>query len=108
MPRTDISERGLEALIVAKPSILTLYDRLKREVPRIIPSKHELRTLDALFGRPIFSASDFIEQSGIPITSAYAILSALKKHQVNAELSGGAGRRAATFLFTELLSITES
>jgi Fic family protein len=88
-------------------SILALHDRMKREVPRMIRSQYLIQALDALFDRPIFRSSDFIQRSGIPRDSALRILSELKKSGSIADLRPGSGRRAAVMIFPELMRITE-
>ena len=62
--------------------ILDLYDRMKPEVADLTRSQHALKVLDALFDRPIFSSSDFVQRSGIPQQSASRYLAALRKAEI--------------------------
>jgi hypothetical protein len=64
--------------------------------------------LDALFDRPVFRSSDFIQRSGIPRDSGLRILSELKKSDSIADLRPGSGRLPAVMIFPELMRITES
>jgi hypothetical protein len=89
-------------------AILALYDRMKREIPRATRSQYGIQAIDALFDRPIFTSSDFIQRSAIPKDSGHRILAALKKDGFIRDLRPRSGRRAAVMIFGELLGITES
>ncbi len=87
--------------------ILDLYDRMKQKVPDIIRSQYAIQAIDALFDRPIFRISGFAARSDIPEASARRILNALKENGSIRDLRAGKGRRAAIFVFPELIAITE-
>jgi Fic family protein len=88
-------------------SILALYDRMKDDIQKAIRTQYIIKTIDALFDRPIFSSLDFIKRSKIPKQSSYHILNLLKKNGIIKELSPGRGRRGALLIFQELIDITE-
>ena len=88
--------------------ILALYDRMKKEVPETTRSQYAIGAIDAIFDKPIFTSSIFIDSSNIPRESAHRILAKLKKKGFLKEIRPGKGRRPAVLIFTELISITES
>jgi len=51
-------------------TILDLYNDMKQRIPEIIRSQYTVQAIDAIFSRPIFSATDFSANSGIPKRSA--------------------------------------
>jgi len=87
--------------------ILDLYDRMKQSLPEIIRSQYAVQAIDALFDRPVFQISDFINRSKIPEASARRILNGLRENGSIKELRAGGGRRAAVLIFPELIAITE-
>jgi len=87
--------------------ILGLYERMKLEIPKAIRSQYLVEAIDALFDRPIFLNTNFIERSQIPKDSALRILKALKDKGFVRDLRPGRGRRAAILVFPELIAITE-
>jgi len=87
--------------------ILSLYDRMKRELPNVIRSQYAVQAIDVLFDRPIFRVADFIQRSGIPAGSARRILNALRGQGSIRVLRPGRGRRAVILMFRELLDIAE-
>ena len=88
-------------------AILELYDRMKSRVSDLIRSRHALKVLDALFDRPIFQSSDFVERSGIPRQTAYGFLSSLQEAGILSVLRSGGGRQPTILAFTELLNCAE-
>ena len=87
--------------------ILTLYERMKAEVPTVVRSQYAIQAIDALFDRPIFRVADFVQRSGIPAASARRILNALREKGSIKDLRPGKGRRAVILIFPELIGITE-
>ena len=87
--------------------ILDLYDRMKQSLPEIIRSQYAVQAIDALFDRPVFQISDFINRSKIPEASARRILNGLRENGSVKDLRAGGGRRAAVLIFPELIAITE-
>jgi hypothetical protein len=72
-------------------------DRRRREItrggsqPRGIATQLTIQTIDALFDRPIFETTDFIERSSIPRASALRILRALQEASVLAVVRESSG-----------------
>jgi Fic family protein len=88
-------------------AILTLYERMKREVADLTRSQYAIHALDWISERPIFKSSDFVASSGIPAPTAKRILSVLREAAVVKVLVEASGNRAATLCFPALLNIAE-
>lgn len=86
--------------------IISLYEKMKAEIPKAVKSQYVVAAIDALFKRPVFQSKTFIAQSKIPRDSALRILRGLKAKGFIDEVRPGKGRRAAVAVFTELLRIT--
>ncbi|MBI4744095.1 MAG: Fic family protein [Actinobacteria bacterium] len=86
-------------------SILELYEKKKERIQAVTRSKHVIKVLDTLFSRPIFSATDFIRESGIPKRSAIHILNIIEKEGIISILRSGSGRKANIFMFNKLINI---
>ena len=88
-------------------SILTLYDELKEWVVDETHSQYGVRSLDWIFGKPIFRSSDFVRNSGIPSPTASRILRVLRDSDMLTVVSEARGRRPALMAFSRLLSVAE-
>lgn len=88
-------------------AILQLYDELKLRMPKMTRSQYAVQALEWLFARPIFRASDFVHEAGIPAPTAKRFLGVLKRHDVIKELVPASGRRSAVLAFPALLNIAE-
>lgn len=84
-----------------------LYERMKVRTVELTHSQYSVAALDALFHRPIFQTSDFVERSGIPRQTALPMLRALRGAGILAPIREAAGRRPAILAFPELLEIVE-
>lgn len=87
--------------------MLRLYDSMKNKIHEITHSQYTVHLLDAIFDRPIFETTDFINRTGIQKPTAMGLLRQLKAANVLHELRPGSGRRAAVLCFPELLNIVE-
>lgn len=87
--------------------ILALYEELKHRAAELTRSQYAIHALDWLFEKPIFSTSDFVARSGIPVPTAKRILSVLREAGILEVLNEGSGRRAAVLMFPRLLNIAE-
>ncbi len=87
--------------------ILALYARMKQQITELTRSQHAITVLDALFDRPIFQSSDFVQRSGIPKQTALPFLRKLRDAGVLHPLREKSGRRSAILAFTELLNRAE-
>jgi hypothetical protein len=87
--------------------ILGLYERKKIEIVDITHSQYAIHTLDFIFSRPIFKASDFTGGPDIPSPTAKRILSLLREKRILITLRESSGRRAAVYAFQELINIAE-
>ncbi|MOA53085.1 hypothetical protein D3C78_1764870 [compost metagenome] len=88
-------------------NILALYERMKLLISEITRSQHAITVLDALFDRPIFQSSDFVQRSGIPKQTALPFLKKLRDEGVLRTLREQSGRRPAILAFSELLNYAE-
>ncbi|GAB3509851.1 Fic family protein [Spirosoma knui] len=87
-------------------AILQLYDTMKIKVVEVTRSQFAIQILDFLFNRPIFSSTDFLEQTNIPETSIRRLLKALTEADVLRILEVGSGRRSTIYYYEDLLAIT--
>jgi Fic family protein len=85
--------------------ILDLYDSKKARITEVTHSQYCIKTLDALFKKPIFTSPDFIKLSGIPKASAMRLITLLRKEGIIVTLRKGKGRRAEIFEFKKLMDI---
>ena len=88
-------------------SILALYDRIKTQVAKLTHSQYSIHAVDFLFQTPIFAATIFTTQSGIPKPTANRILTLLRENGILLTVIEGRGRRSGIFMFRELLNIAE-
>lgn len=87
--------------------ILALYDRMKTEITRLTHSQFSIQTVDAIFGKPIFTIPDFSRRTGISMASAKRILNSLKNNNILIQVRPGKGKQAAILMFKELIDIVE-
>ncbi len=88
-------------------TILDLHNEMKQTIPEITRSQYAVAAIDALFRTPIFTPSEFYDQTGIPKKTANRILQQLREQEIITILAEGSGRRATTYLFPRLIAITE-
>lgn len=87
---------------------LNLYERMKSEISEVTGSKYAIQALDMIFKRPIFSTTDFIEDSEITRPTAHRLLKTLEEAGILSEIREGRGRRPAILVFPELLNIVRT
>lgn len=87
--------------------ILDLYERMKQRISDLTHSQYAINVLDALFDRPIFESSNFIERSGIPRESAMLFLRKLREAGILRSLREKSGRRPGVFAFSDLVNCAE-
>jgi Fic family protein len=86
---------------------MALYEEMKLRIAEVTHSRFAIQVLDALFDRPVFQASDFVQRTEIRRATALGLLRQLRENGVIAELRPGAGSRAGTLIFAKLLNIAE-
>ncbi len=101
-----LQEQAQDNLCKAE-AILDLYNKMKQHIVAWTHSQYAMHTLEWIFERPIFKATDFVRSSGIPQTTAQRMLSILKERNVLREIRAGRGRRAAMLAYPELLNVAE-
>ncbi len=80
---------------------------MKTSIPRMTRSRYATPALDWLFRRPVFSSTDFVRSADIPEPTARRLLTVLRTNGVLKELIPSAGRRAALWVFPDLLNLAE-
>lgn len=88
-------------------AILNLYQSRKAWIAELTRSQYGIHALDFLFRRPVFEASDFTGQKGIPTPTAQRILKLLREKGMFKILRESSGRRPAILAFRDLLNIVE-
>jgi Fic family protein len=88
-------------------AILSLYDRVKKQVIDLTHSQHSIRAVDFIFQTPIFTTPTFTRYSYIPKPTANRILILLRNEKLLYTIQEGRGRRPGIFAFRELLNIAE-
>ena len=87
--------------------LLELYEEMKSEIVQLSRSQYALATLDALFRRPVFQTSEFVQRSAIPKQTALPLLLKLRRAGILEQSRPASGRRAAILTFPRLLAIVE-
>ncbi len=87
--------------------MLALYNKLKQRIPEITHSQYSISALDWIFNRPIFYASKFVGETGLPETSARRILSILAADGILKAVSPYKGRTPTLYAHLELVNIVE-
>lgn len=88
-------------------NILSLYEQKKRQIYELTRSQYTLHTLDFIFKRPIFNSTELAKTGKVPAPSAKTMLATLRNANILKVLRKSKGRRAALFVFHELLNIAE-
>lgn len=86
---------------------IDLYDYTKNQVRKLTHSPHSAQTVDTLFDRPIFTISDFSKRADIPKPTCHKLIKQLEAEGIVQVMKPGAGRRAAIYIFPELLNTLE-
>lgn len=89
--------------------IITLNNRMQREVAERTHSQFAGLAVDYIFSRPVFPTPAFVDNAGIPRESAQRILRLLREGDdpILRTLRPGSGRRPAILAFPELINIAE-
>lgn len=88
-------------------AVLELHEKIKSEIAELIRTQFSIPAIDTLFGRAIFTTTDFVTRSGIPKNSAMRILDKLQEAEILFVLREGRGRLPALLMFKDLITITE-
>ncbi|MCB9738550.1 MAG: Fic family protein [Deltaproteobacteria bacterium] len=103
----DAARSQAEANLERATAILGLYDALKSAVVDWTRSQYAVGALDWIFGRPIFSSTDFIADAQVPSATARRLLGVFREHGMVVEIEPPRGRRAAICALPRLLNIAE-
>ena len=85
--------------------ILELYNNMKQQIADATRSQFAIYALDYIFDQPIFSSTQFYDNSGIERKNAYRILNKLKSNNIIHTIQDSSGRKPATYAFLQLLRI---
>jgi len=88
-------------------AILELHNSMKTRVAKITRSQYSIQTIDVLFSSPIINARDFSIKSNIPERTSQRIIYRLEQDGILRLIREGKGSRSPTYLFQDLLDITE-
>ena len=86
-------------------AILDLYEIKKKKISDITNSKYAIQTVDCLFKTPVFTATKFTVDSGVPKASAARILQQLVDNEILLKLKPASGRTPARYIFLKLMNI---
>jgi Fic family protein len=75
---------------------------------KITRSQYSIQTIDVLFSSPIINSSDFSIKSGISDRTAQRIIQRMEQDGILRMIRDGRGSRSPTYLFLDLLDITEN
>lgn len=87
--------------------IMALYDLTKMQVRDITRSPHSAQIVDALFDRPIFTATDIARRADVPKPTVHKLIKTLLAEGVIDTVREASGRRPAILTFAELLNTIE-
>jgi len=87
--------------------IINLYNGMKDKVSSITRTQFSIRALDAIFSRPIFSATYFGIRLGQSKMTANRVLRELTDEGIIVVINESSGSRPTIFAFPQLLNITE-
>ena len=84
---------------------------MKIAIQEATRSQYTVHLLDAIFGKPIFKASDLVQklatEFGIHEKTTPGLLRQLKQAGILKELQAGSGRRSAILGFPKLINLAE-
>ena len=84
-----------------------LYQKRKEWMVEAVKSKYGTRALDWMFHNPIFTITEFVNEAGIPESTARRILIILRKKEFLVVFKEANGRRSTMLAFPELINICE-
>ena len=87
--------------------INSLHESMKDRMIEVGRSKYGIHVLDGVFNRPIFTTSQLVKETGVPVRAAQRILERMRDSGILTKVEPGRGQFPAVFLFTELLRIAE-
>ena len=88
-------------------AILELRANMEKRVARVTRSHHTVMILDWMFARPVFKSVDFQAAAGIPKSTAWRILKALRDTGILQTVIKRRGSKSSVLLFPALLRIAE-
>lgn len=85
--------------------IISLYDKVKKEITEYTHSQFSIHCLDTIFIQPIFSTQYFNQHSGIPLSSVKRLLNIMVDNKILIIARAGSGRRPTIYAFRRLIDI---
>ncbi len=99
-----VEKQAIKNLKIAE-EIKNLYDEMKEIFRENLSSKYHDKALDFVFTNPIFRNTKFINNSGIPTSTAYGFIKALLEDGLLRIVEEAAGSRPALYSFEPLMRI---
>ncbi len=87
-------------------SILDLYQEMKSKIAEAIRSQNAIVVLDFLFHKPVFTAKEFIQLTGIKKRTAMRIIEVLSGSQIIKIAEPSSGSQAGIYNFGALVNLT--
>lgn len=87
--------------------VMSLYEEMKEKTRKVTRSQYAIQALDAIFARPVFQTSDFVDRTGIVKQTAMPMLRHLREAEILRTIREASGRRPAIIAFPALLNIAE-
>jgi Fic family protein len=87
--------------------IMNLHEITKTQIRDLTHSPHTAQMVDALFDRPIFTATDIARRANVPKPTAHKLIATLLTEGILQTIRAAAGRRPAILAFAELLNTVE-
>ncbi len=86
--------------------IVSFYNQLKEEIPKISRSTYGITALDFVFKHTYFSSRFFYERSGVPRSISKNLLDKLTQNDILSCVKGR-GRRPSFYMFKKLIDIAD-
>ena len=101
-----VIEQARENTAKAK-AIQSLYDEMKVRIPEVTRSQYAISILDAIFQQPHFTATEFMDRTGLARRTATRLVGLLRDAEIVAPLREGRGQNPSTLVFTRLVEICD-
>jgi Fic family protein len=101
----DAIERQAKANLETAESIRVLYEKMTKDISRLLASRWAVDASDFLFRNPVFRSSSFAVDTKIPHASAFRFLRLLIDRGFLKTVSPASGRRPAIHSFEPLMAI---
>ena len=101
----DAVEKQAISNLETAESIKDLFDRMKTIFSEKLASRYHDKALDFVFTNPMFRNNKFINDSGIPKSTAYSFIRTLLEEDLLRTVQEPSGSRAALYVFEPLVEL---